>query len=133
MVHDMQNLPEISQQMGYRPDGPPSEVPWQASPAYDEAMIEPLAQRLMPRLMPEIMFQLRNSDLQVGRSKSTGQALALAIVSIVMMIPLTAIILGAFSSYGLGITAALIGIVVIGVVMVAVNVAFDYMLFNIRR
>ncbi len=104
----------------------------QAVPTYDMQYIEALAQRLMPRLMPEILYQLRNVEPARERNRAFGMSLALAIVSIALLIPLTAIILGTVSTLGGGITAALIGISVIGLVMILINVLFNYMLFHER-
>jgi hypothetical protein len=107
-------------------------APRQAVPTYDMQYIEALAQRLMPRLMPEILYQLRNVEPARERNRAFGMSLALAIVSIVLLIPLTAIILGTVSTLGGGITAALIGISVIGLVMLLINVLFNFMLFRER-
>jgi len=41
-------------------------------------------------------------------------------------------VLGAVTTLGGGMTAALIGIGVIGLVMVLINVLFNYMLFNVK-
>jgi hypothetical protein len=102
----------------------------QAAPMYDMQYIEALAQRLMPRLMPEILYQLRNVEPARQRNRAFGMSLALAIVSIVLMIPLTAIVFGAVPSLGGGMTSALIGIGVIGVVLVLINALFNYLLFH---
>ena len=104
----------------------------QAGPEYNEQFIETLAQRLMPRLMPEIMYHLRTVEPARSRDKTFGMSLALAIVSLALLIPLTAIVLGAVTTLGGGMTAALIGIGVIGLVIVLINVLFNYMLFNVK-
>jgi hypothetical protein len=105
-------------------------APRQGVPTYDMQYIEALAQRLMPRLMPEILYQLRNVEPARERNRAFGMSLALAIVSIALLIPLTAIVLGTVSTVGGGITAALVGIGVISLVMVLINVLFNYMLFH---
>jgi hypothetical protein len=105
-------------------------APRQAVPTYDMQYIEALAQRLMPRLMPEILYQLRNVEPARERNRALGMSLALAIVSIALLIPLTAIVLGTVST--LGITAALVGIGVISLVMVLINALFNYLLFHER-
>ncbi|HVB22809.1 MAG TPA: hypothetical protein VNG51_12770 [Ktedonobacteraceae bacterium] len=110
----------------------PPVAPRQAVPEYNEQFIEGLAQRLMPRLMPEILYHVRNEDPTRVRSRLFGMSLALAIVSIVMMVPLTAIMLGIADTLGGGIAAALIGVGVIGVVMVLINALFNYMLFHAK-
>ena len=104
-------------------------VPWQAVPESTEL----LAQRLMPRLMPEILYHLRAVDPARERNRAFGMSLALAIVSIALLIPLTAIVLGIVSTLGGGITAALVGISVIGVIIVLLNVLFNYLLFSVKR
>jgi len=117
-------------------DKPPMPVspvaPRQAVPEYNEQFIEGLAQRLMPRLMPEILYHVRNENPARMRTRLFGMSLSLAIVSIVMMFPLTAIMLGIASTLGGGITTVLIGISVIGVVMVLINILFNYMLFHTK-
>ena len=114
------------------PATPPPAAPGQVVPPYDMQYIEALAQRLMPRLMPEILYQLREVEPARQRNRAFGMSLALAIVSIALLIPLSAIVLGAVSTLGGGITAALIGISVIGVVMVLINVLFNYTLFHVK-
>ena len=110
----------------------PPAAPRQAIPMYDMQYIEALAQRLMPRLMPEILYQLREVEPARQRNRAFGMSLALAIVSIALLIPLSAIMLGTVSTLGGGITAALMGIGVIGLVLVLINVLFNYMLFNVK-
>jgi hypothetical protein len=58
-------------------------------------------------------------------------SLALAIVSLVLMVPLSAIVLGVLTPTG-GIVPALVGITLVGLVMVLINVLFNYMLFNVK-
>ena len=102
-------------------------------PEYNEQFIETLAQRLMPRLMPEIMYHLRTVEPMKERNRAYGMSLALAIVSLALMIPLTSIVLGGLvTAAGGGIGPALIGISIVGVVMVLINVLFNYMLFSIK-
>jgi len=129
----------LSQQTSYTP--PPVEhasemqvpvAPRQNVPEYNEQYIEMLAQRLMPRLMPEILYNLRNIEPVKQRNKAFGMSLALAIVSLALMIPLTGIILGMVSSLGGGITAALVGLSVVGLVIVLINVLFNVLLFNTK-
>jgi hypothetical protein len=130
----------ISQQNPYttppveeKPPIPPQQLPrQQAAPAYSDQYTEALAQRLIPRLMPEILYHLRAVEPARDRNRPFGMSLALAIVSLVLLVPLTAIMLGVVDTLGGGITAALIGIAVIGVVLVLVNVLFNYLLFRDR-
>ena len=131
----------ISQQTPYtvppieeRPVAPPQPVQrQQAVPEYNEQFIEGLAQRLIPRLMPEILYHLRAVDPARERNRAFGMSLALAIVSLVLLVPLSAIMLGIVDTLGGGISAVLIGIAVIGVVIVLLNVLFNYLLFSVKR
>jgi hypothetical protein len=117
-----------------RPPVPLQPLPrQQAVPEYTEQYTEQLAQRLMPRLMPEILYHLRAVDPARERNRAFGMSLALAIVSIALLIPLTGIVLGIVSTLGGGITAALVGISVIGVIIVLLNVLFNYLLFSVKR
>ncbi len=130
-----QQTPYTAPPIEQRPEMQPPPIPqWPPmGPEYDQQFIETLAQRLMPRLMPEIMYQLRTVEPMRERNKAYGRSLALAIVSIVMMIPLTAIVLGTLATAaGGGIGPALIGICIVGAVMVLINVLFNNMLFNLK-
>lgn len=131
----------LSQQTPYtvppieeRPPVPLQPLPrQQVIPEYTEQYTELLAQRLMPRLMPEILYHLRAVDPARERNRAFGMSLALAIVSIALLIPLTAIVLGIVSTLGGGITAALVGISIIGVILVLINVLFNYLLFSVKH
>ncbi|HVB75802.1 MAG TPA: hypothetical protein VNE38_19810 [Ktedonobacteraceae bacterium] len=114
-----------------RPDMQPEAWQRQGSPEFNEQFIETLAQRLVPRLMPEILYNLRVMDPARARNRAFGMSLALAIVSLALLIPLTAIVLGIVTTLGGGITAALIGIATIGLIMVLINVLFNYALFHV--
>src|SRR5215469_4717334 len=118
----------ISQQTPYtippieeRPPTPPQSLPRQAVPEYNEQYTELLAQRLIPRLMPEILYHLRAVDPARERNRAFGMSLALAIVSVALLIPLTAIVLGIVTTLGGGITPALVGISVSGQVVLTSN------------
>jgi len=101
---------------------------------YNDQFIESLAQRLMPRLMPEIMYNLRSVEPERLHSKALGMSFALAIVSIVLMIPLTAIVLGTLGTavVGGGFVPALIGLGTVGLVILVINVMYNYWLFNAK-
>lgn len=102
-------------------------------PEYNDQFIETLAQRLMPRFMPEIQYRLRIADPARARNRALGMSLALAIVSLALMIPLTAIVLGVLTTaLGGGIVPGLVGISIVGLVMVLINITFNYLLFNAR-
>lgn len=116
-----------------RSEMPPPVAQRQGSPEYNEQFIETLAQRLMPRLMPEIMYHLRTVEPEKSRTRGFGMSLALTIVSLALMIPLISIVLGVLTTTtGGGIVPALIGISVVGLVMVLINVLFNYMLFSAK-
>ena len=114
-----------------KPEMQPPVMQRPVSPEYNEQFIESLAQRLMPRLMPEIMYNLRSLDPTRAHNKAVALSFALAIVSIVIMIPLTDIILRVLATaVGGGITPALIGIGIVGLVILLINVMYNYWLFN---
>jgi len=115
-----------------KPEMQPPVTQRPVSPEYNQQFIETMAQRLMPRLMPEIMFNLRSVEPERLRSKVLGMSLALAIVSVVLMIPLTAIILGTLgvAATGGGVAPALIGLGIVGLVILTINVTYNYWLFN---
>jgi hypothetical protein len=114
-----------------KPETQPPVMQRPVSPEYNEQFIESLAQRLMPRLMPEIMYNLRSLDPTRAHNRAVGLSFALAIVSIGVMIPLTAIILGILvTAVGGGIAPALIGISIVGLVILLINVMYNYWLFN---
>jgi len=114
-----------------KPEMQPPVTQRPVSPEYNEQFIESLAQRLMPRLMPEIMYNLRSFDPTRAHNRAVGLSFALAIVSIGVMIPLTAIILGVLATMaGGGITPALIGMGIAGLVILLINVMYNYWLFN---
>ena len=127
-----QQTPNTAPPVENMPVMQPPAAPRQAYPSYDMQYVEALAQRLMPRLMPESLDQLRTVEPVRQRNRAFGMSLALAIVSIVLLIPLAGIVLGIVSTLGGGITAALIGIGLIGLVMILINVLFNYLLFHER-
>ncbi len=61
-------------------------------------------------------------------------SLALAIVSIGVMIPLTAIILGTLgvAVTGGGVAPALIGLGIVGLVILTINILYNYWLFGAK-
>lgn len=128
-----QQLPETAPSVGSTPAMQQPAPPRPAVPIYDMQYIEALAQRLMPRLMPEILHQLRIVEPARQRNRAFGMSLALAIVSIVMLVPLAGIVLGTVSTLGGGMTAALVGFGVISLVMLLINGLFDYLLFHENR
>ncbi|HAE84753.1 MAG TPA: hypothetical protein DEV72_19825 [Ktedonobacter sp.] len=109
---------------------PPAHAQQQVGPEFNEQFIEALAQRLVPRLMPEILYHVRAAVPASKHDNPFGKSLALAIVSLALMIPLVAIILGDLTL--LGIAAVLIGIGLVCLAMVLVNVTFNIMLFRTK-
>ncbi len=85
----------------------------------------------MPRLMPEILYQVQAAVPNPKRDYPCGMSLALAIVSLVPLIPLVAIVLGDLTFLG-GIVPALIRISVVCIAMVLINVMFNILLFNTK-
>jgi hypothetical protein len=109
---------------------PPAHVQQQTGPEFNEQFIEALAQRLVPRLMPEMLYHLRAAVPLPKRDNPFGMSLALAIVSLVLLIPLVAIVLGELAVLGIG--ATLIGIGVVCLAMVLINVTFNMLLFRTK-
>lgn len=108
----------------------PAQAPQQAEPAYNEQFLETLAQRLMPRIMPEILYQVRSVEPAAQRNRSMGMSLALAIVSLALLIPLIALAFDQLGAFGIG--AALIGVGVAFLTVLLINVAFNVLLFSNR-
>lgn len=92
----------------------------------NDQQIETLAQQIIPRVMPEIMYQVRSSmqPPPATRERRYRMAFTLAIVSIVMMVPLTAIILGEVGGLG-NIWMALVILAVVMVMLSAINIVLD--------
>lgn len=87
---------------------------YRGNPQYDDRLADAIAQRLRS--------ELRSNSRQVTSTMS-GQRLALAIVSIVMLVPLTAIILGTASMTG-WFAPFLLGFLFIFIL--AINLVFNY-------
>src|SRR5439155_10132823 len=87
---------------------------YKGNPQYNDQLAEAIAQRLR--------FEFGSGQQQVSTTLS-GQRLALAIVSIVMLVPLTAIILG--TSAFAGWFAPLL-LIFLFIVILAINVVFNY-------
>ncbi len=118
----------------YRPSiqsTPVAQQQW--GPEYSQQFTEILAQRLMPRLMPQLLYELQNIEPIRARNRAFGMSLALAIVSLALMIPMILIVLGISTALGAGFVPVLIGLSVIGLVVVLVNAVFNYALFHERR
>lgn len=116
-------MPQASQQEYQRePQAPPLAQP-QAGYGYEytDQYMEAMAQRLVPRMMT----MLRNQALV----PSPGQRLALAIVSIALMIPLIAIV-SSNAILAMGLTAWLIVVGLICVTVMVVNIMFNRSFFS---
>jgi hypothetical protein len=87
---------------------------YQGNPQYSDQLADAIANR--------IRYDLRGNSRQVSSSMS-GQRLALAIVSIVMLVPLTAIILGTASMTG-WFAPFLLGFLF--VIILAINLIFNF-------
>jgi hypothetical protein len=101
--------PELEYQAGYT--GTPS-------PEQTNQLADAIARRLQaqtPTSLQASPFQMRSNPFLI----SAGQRLALAIVSVAMMVPLTAITLGILHSVGL------IALGIIGAVVLGINLAFN--------
>lgn len=127
-----QPFPPTIPQAEEQPPGLPQPGQW-TTPVYSEQSIELLAQRLIPRLMPELLHRMRAADPARERNRAFGMSLALAIVSVALLIPLSGIALGIVATLGGGITAVFVGISVIGAIIVLLNVLFNYLLFSVKR
>ena len=97
-----------------RPEGSDYDGGYKGNPQYNDQLAEAIAQRLR--------YEFRSSSRQTSASLS-GQRLALAIVSIVMLVPLTAIILGT-SAFAGWFTPFLL--VFLFIVILAINIIFNY-------
>ena len=86
---------------------------YKENPQYNDQLADAIAQRLR--------YELRSGTRQASAALS-GQRLALAIVSIVMLVPLTAIILG--TSVFAGWFAAMV-LIFLFIAIIAINVVFN--------
>lgn len=87
---------------------------YKGNPQYNDQLAEAIAQRLR--------YEFR-SGMRQGSAASSGQRLALAIVSIVMLVPLTAIILG--TSVFAGWFTPLV-LIFLFLAITVINLAFNY-------
>jgi hypothetical protein len=97
-----------------RAGGPEYDGGYRGNPQYNDQLVDAIVQRLR--------YEFR-SGMRPGTAASSGQRLALAIVSIVMLVPLTAIILGT-SSFAGWITPLVL--IFLFIAIVAINFAFNY-------
>ncbi len=126
-----QQAPYTTPREEIRAEMPPRPVEQRPiSPEYNEQFIETLAQRLMPRLMPEMMRQLSMVQSSRLRLRAFSINMALIVVSMVFMLAAVGIMLSGPVLAALGVTGALIGIGIAGLVLICINVLFSYMLFT---
>lgn len=116
----------------HEPGFPAYPSPQQVAPMHDSDSFEALVQRLMSRMMPEILYQVRATELTGARRSGVGTSLALAIVSVVLLLPAIGILLNIATVLGGGITTVLVGMSIVGATMVLINVLFNYMLLRLR-
>ena len=110
-------------------DGPPQpqhyDVPPQGQnvpPMYDDAFMDSFAQRLSQRMGQGPQGKIYPQGQRRDRA-SAGQRLALAIVSIVMLIPILGVITGLAGDAGWFVGAAAFGVAAL--VIIIVNVVFN--------
>lgn len=103
----------------YSQDPPP------ASNMYDDAFMDAFAQRLSQRMAQGPGGKAYSSASPTAREKATpGQRMALAIVSVVMLIPLAGIALGVSMSAG----ALFLGLIALGgicLTLIIINAIFN--------
>ncbi len=111
MPHDERDW----QAPGYRGPGPEYEEGYKSNPQYNDQ----LAEAILHRLRLELRGGLRSAS-----SATSGMRLALAIVSICVLIPLAAIILSTAGNF----FAGLLGLGLVCLAIIVVNI-----MFNIRN
>ena len=115
----------MSQEMRYdesgrerqRPPVDPYDAGYQAGGAYRDPFAGASGQKLSTQYQPQSSLAL-----------SAGQRLALAIVSVVMLVPLSGIIFGTAlgAGGGLALLGGLIGLGLICLTIMVINIAFNY-------
>ncbi len=117
--------PEAPRESLYEMPAPPM-ASSQAGYGYEssEQFMEAMAQRLVPRLM----YLLRNQ----APIPTPGQRLALAIVSLALMIPLIAIVSGSTPIMAAGLIGWLMAVGLICVTVMVVNIVFNGGIFTRR-
>lgn len=111
------STPPDAQPERYLPPVAPAPMP--PDRAYNDQFMESLVARLTPRLVYELRAQ--NSVPH----RAFGYRLALALVSIALLIPLIAITLGAAQQFDAGFFEWLIGVGVICFTVLVINLGFD--------
>jgi hypothetical protein len=126
MSQQTPTMPQASpQEFQYGMQVPPMPQPQAAYEyEYNEQYMEALAQRLAPRLT----VMLKN----LSPMPTAGQRLALAIVSLALLIPLVSIVLGSAPVMATGILGWLIAVGLICVTIMVVNIVFNGGIFTRR-
>ncbi len=106
-----------AEQERYLPPVAPAPLP--PDRVYNDQFMESLVARLTPRLAYELRLQ------NTMPRRAVGYRLALAIVSIALLIPLIAIALGAAQQFHAGFYEWLIGVGIIGFTVLLINIVFD--------
>ena len=94
--------------------GPEYGEGYRTNPQYNDPLVEAIVQRLR--------YEFR-TGMRPPTVASAGQRLALAIVSVVMLVPLTGIILGTASFFGWITPLALITVFL---AIIVINIAFNF-------
>ncbi len=106
------------QQQGY----PPAQDPYSPSQhTYDDDFVDTLAQRIAQRMTQGARDKVQPT---AGSTATPGMRLALAIVSVVMLIPITAIVMGIAFSFGTWFVSLPILFVIVAAITV-INIVFN--------
>jgi hypothetical protein len=96
-----------------------AEVHRELGPEYDRAVVESFVERLGSEIDARVDAQIAQA-LQAGAGQSRANSFRLAVISMALGIPLTAIALGATSE-----AIGLIAVLVIWLAMAVINVAYS--------
>jgi hypothetical protein len=94
-----------------------AEVHRELGPEYDNAVVESFLERLSPEIDARVDARVAQ-ELQAGAGQPRAPSIKLAITSMALGIPLTAIVI----SYGF--TLGLIGVLIIWLAIATINVAY---------
>lgn len=115
-----QGTPPHVEDNWHAPDPPP------AGNMYDDSFMDAFAQRLSQRMAQGPSGKVYSSQrFRVKERASAGQRLALAIVSVVMMVPLSGIVVGIIAASHLW----LVGLLALGAIcltLIIINAIFNY-------
>lgn len=93
----------------------------EAGPEHDDEFVDLFVQKFTQQMMLQVRGEIQQQmhGFSGGGSASAGMRLALAIVSICMLVPLTAIILGTLNFVGL------IGLGLVSLAIMVINIVFN--------